>query len=293
MDIVTPPEDPSASSIDIPKESPRTILFQFVVFPLAVVAVGVGVFLLFGMLASERHAIPEYVNEIRAGSSHARWQAAYQLSKSLKRGEAKQYPALAGQIIDIYRNAKNDDPKVRQYLSVVLGTLADKAATPVLLDGAGDRDPESRIYAIWALGEVGDPRAFDRLAQLTQDQDHDVRKTAVYAIGRLQDRRAVPILVTSLNDTEPDVRWNAALALSRFHDRRAVPQLEGMIERDRLAHVEGLREDQKAEVMISGMSAYAGVLGKESVPLLKKVADGDPNTQVRAAAKSLLQQLGS
>ena len=120
-----------------------------------------------------------------------------------------------------------------------------------------------------------------------------MRKTAVYAIGRLNDPRAVPILVTALTDSVADVRWNAALALSRFHDRRAVPQLEGMIERDRLSHVEGLREDQKAAVMISGMSAYAGVIGKESVPLLKRVADGDPNTEVRAAAKSLLRQLGA
>ena len=36
-------EPSSDSSIDVPKESPRTILFQFVIFPLGVVAIaGVG-----------------------------------------------------------------------------------------------------------------------------------------------------------------------------------------------------------------------------------------------------------
>ncbi len=73
---------------DIPKESPKNILFQFVLFPLGIVCVGVAIFLIFGRLASEEHAIPDYLNQIRAGSSHERWQAAYQLSKSLKRGEA-------------------------------------------------------------------------------------------------------------------------------------------------------------------------------------------------------------
>src|ERR1700759_1480099 len=62
------------ASVDVPKESPRTILFQFVVFPLGIVLVGVGIFLLFGRLASEQHTVPEYVNEIPAGGQPERWQ---------------------------------------------------------------------------------------------------------------------------------------------------------------------------------------------------------------------------
>src|SRR5438270_4243285 len=106
-------------STDLPKESPRSILFQFVLFPLGIVAIGVAVFLLFGRLASEEHTIPDYLNEIRAGSSHERWQAAYQLSKSIKRGEAKKVPNLEEQVVAVYRAAKDDDPRIRQYLSMV------------------------------------------------------------------------------------------------------------------------------------------------------------------------------
>src|ERR1700682_2381773 len=94
---------------DIPKESPRNILFQFVLFPLGIVCVGVPLFLLFGRLAGEEHTIPDYLNEIRSGASHERWQAAYQLSKSLKRGEAKRYPNLEDQVAGIYRSAQSDD----------------------------------------------------------------------------------------------------------------------------------------------------------------------------------------
>src|SRR3954464_4898918 len=127
-------------SIDLPKESPKSILFQFVLFPLGIVAVGVGIFLLFGRLASEEHALPDYLNEIRAGSSHERWQAAYQLSKSLKRGEAKRYPNLEQNAAALYTSSKTDNPRIRRYLGMVLGTLGDRRATPLLLDGLNDRD---------------------------------------------------------------------------------------------------------------------------------------------------------
>src|SRR5579859_210562 len=147
---------------DIPKESPRTILYQFVVFPLGIVVVAVGIFLLFGKLATSEQSIPDYINEIRSGSSHERWQAAYQLSKSLKRGEAKRYPNLEQDVASIYAQSKNDDPRIRRYLSMVLGTLGDRRATPVLLDGLNDRDPDNRIYVLLALGELGDPAAIPR-----------------------------------------------------------------------------------------------------------------------------------
>src|ERR1700737_4163447 len=100
---------------DIPKESPKNILFQFVIFPLGIVAVAVGIFLLFGKLAPDEQSIPDYLNAIRSGSSHERWQAAYQLSKSLKRGEAKRYPNLEQKVASLYEQSKHDDPRIRRY----------------------------------------------------------------------------------------------------------------------------------------------------------------------------------
>src|SRR5438874_12563751 len=125
---------------DIPKEAPRSILFQFVIFPLGIVLVAVGIFFLFGKLATEEHTIPDYLNEIRSGSSHERWQAAYQLSKSLDRGEAKKTPNLEPRVAALYQSSKNDDPRIRRYLSIVLGRLGDRRATPLLLDGLKDKD---------------------------------------------------------------------------------------------------------------------------------------------------------
>jgi HEAT repeat protein len=273
---------------DVPKESSRAILFQFVVFPLGIVCVGVAIFLLFGRLASEEHSIPDYLNEIRSGSSHERWQAAYQLSKSLKRGEAKRVPNLEEKVAAVYRSAKHDDPRIRQYLSLVLGTIGDRRATPLLLDSL--KEPDTRLYALLALGELRDPAAVPRLIEATRDGDKDVRKTAYYALGEIKDPRAVEPMVAGLEDPVPDVRWNAAIALAQFGDRRAAPVLRTMLDRTMLDRIPGMREDQKEDALIVGMTVYSRLLGAEAKPELQRIAASDPSLRVRDAAKQAISR---
>jgi HEAT repeat protein len=276
----------TTSPTDVPKESPRAILFQFVVFPLGIVCVGVAIFLLFGRLASEEHSIPDYLNEIRAGSSHERWQAAYQLSKSIKRGEAKRFPNLETQVEHVYRTAEHDDPRIRQYLALVLGTIGDRRATPLLLESL--KDPETRLYALLALGDLRDPAAVPRLIEATRDGDKDVRKTAFYALGEIKDPRAVDAMVAGLEDRVPDVRWNAAIALAQFNDRRAAPILRTMLDRTMLDRIPGMREDQKEDALIVGMTVYPRLVGPEARPELQHIATSDPSLRVRDAATQAL-----
>jgi len=277
------------SSADLPKESPKTILLQFVVFPLGIVLIGVIVFLLFGKLAGEEHAVPDYVSQISAGSRTERKQAAFELAKALKRGEAKRYPNLFQQVTDLYVRSKNDDPMVRRYLTVVLGNLGDRRATPLLLDAVNDPDAETRIYALWALGEMKDPRAFPALAKAATDDDGGIRKMAVYALGELGGPEAVPALATAVNDPVADVRFNAAVALARFNDPRALPVLREMLDRTRLARVEGMREDQQEDAMIVAMTEYAKLAGPQARPDLQKIAATDKSLRVRSAATAAMK----
>ena len=276
---------------DIPREPPRSILYQFVIFPLGIVLVAVGIFFLFGKLATEQHTIPDYLNTIRSGSSHERWQAAYQLSKSLKRGEASQYPNLEPQVEAIYLQSKTDDPRIRRYLSMVLGTLGDRRATPPLLDGLNDRDPDNRIYALLALGELKDPASIPRIEQAGSDSEKDVRKTAYFTLGEIGDPKGVPALEKGLYDDVPEVRWNAAMSLTRFNDRRAVPVLREMLDRSRLNEVHDMREDQKEDAMIMAMAPYARLAGADARPDLQRIAAADSSLRVRAEAKSALESL--
>lgn len=281
----------TSNPTDLPRESPRTILFQFVVFPLGVVMIGVAVFLLFGKLASNEQSIPDYLNDIRSGSSHRKFQAAYELSKSIKRGEAKRYPNLVEQVVDVYRASKNDDPRIRQYLILVLGKLGDARATPVLVDALHDPVVENRIYALIALGELGDRADLPAVVAATKDDEKDVRKTAIYALGEIGDRRAVPVLEEALNDQIADIRFNAALALSRFGDVHAAPVLRAMLDRPTLDRVQGMRPDQKEEAMLAAIPAYVKIAGRNSTPELQSLAMSDPSMRVRASAKEALANL--
>ncbi|HEX7418750.1 MAG TPA: HEAT repeat domain-containing protein [Thermoanaerobaculia bacterium] len=276
---------------DLPKDSPRTILFQFVVFPLGVVMIGVAVFLLFGKLASNEQAIPDYLNDIRSGSSHRKFQAAYELSKSIKRGEAKRYPNLVSQVLDVYQSSKNDDPRIRQYLTLVLGKLGDRRAVPALIDALKDPVVETRIYALIALAELHDPDSVPAVIDATNDEDKDVRKTAVYALGALGDKRALPVLEQALNNQTADIRFNAALSLSRFGDRNAEPVLRAMLDRSMLNRVPGMRPDQKEEAIVAAIPAYGKLAGKSAVAELQPLASGDESMRVRAAAKEQLNKL--
>lgn len=279
----------SNQSADIPKESPRTILFQFVIFPLGIVAVAVAVFFLFGQLASDEQGIPDYLNELQSGGRRERWQAAYQLSQLINVGEAAKHPNLVHDVVRVYQESKDDDPRIRQYLSMVLGKLGDRRATPLLVEALDDPSVDTRIYAALALGQLRDPAAIPSLiAQLSSDE-RDVRKTAAYALGAIGDRRAVEPLVRTLADPVADVRFNAAIALARFDDRRGLPVLREMLHRGRLARIEGMRPEQMEATILAAIPAIERVAPDEAKPLLEALATSDPSLQVQSAAKEAVR----
>jgi HEAT repeat protein len=284
-----PRESDNGDFSDVPRESSRTILFQFVVFPLGIVVIAVAIFLLFGKLANDEQSIPDYLNEIRSGSSHERWQAAYQLSKALKRGEGKRVPNLEEQVAGLYRSSRHDDPRIRRYLSMVLGSLGDRRATSLLVDALKEPDVETRIYALLALADLRDPASVPHIIEVTKDPEKDVRKTALYALGSIGDRRAAPALVEALNDETADVRFNAAVALSRFGDKRAIPALHEMLDRAHLNQIRDMREDQKEDAMIVAIGAYSRVAGAEGRAEIERLTH-DPSIRVQAAAREALSK---
>lgn len=283
-----PNESTPNASADIPKESPRTILFQFVVFPLGIVAIAVGIFFLFGKLASDEQTVPDYLHEVKSGGRRERWQAAYQLSQLINAGEAKKYPNLVDDVARVYAEAKNDDPRIRQYLSMVLGNLGDRRATPLLVDALRDPSPDTRIYAALALGRLHDAAAVPPLLSAFGSDERDVRKAAAYALGEIGDVRAQPALEGALNDPIADVRFNAAIALARFGDTKAIGVVREMLDRGRLDRVPGMRPEQKDETMLAAIPALLRIAPEEGPVLLAPLAQKDPSLQVRSAASEAL-----
>jgi HEAT repeat protein len=292
-------DEPEEASSDAPEERQTTpfLVLQFFIFPMAIVAVCVTVFVLFGLIASEHKTARDYLAEIRSGNSNTRWQAAYALSTLVQGGDPKAFadPRFVPEALDLFEHSGNDDPRVRRYLAVSLGRLGDPRAVRVLarfLEQAdSDTDSESQIYATWALGALSDPSVVPLLTKLAKSPDKGIRKTAVHSLAPFPGPTVDAALREALTDATEDVRWNAALALARRKDPSALPVLLQMLDRAHLALVDGLTAEQRQEALLEAIPA-AGELGGSSVAAtLGALAENDPDLKVREGARETLQKL--
>ncbi len=295
---------PEAGGAEPPPEQQGAayLVVQFLVFPLAIVAVGVGVFVLFGLITAEGKGPRDYLDLIRTGSSNRRWQAAYELSKVIQVGEDPELsdPRLVREMVTLFEDAEGDDPRVRRYLALALGRLRDARAAPSLLGYLGrvrrgedaDSDSETHIYAVWALGAIGDEAAIPELVALTAHEDPGLRKTAVHGLGVFRSEEATAALREALGDPVDDVRWNAAAALARRGDTAALPVLEQMLDREQLARDGGVTPNQSEEIILQAVAAAAFLSDASLEARLTELGDDDPSLKVRDAARRSLEHRG-
>jgi HEAT repeat protein len=291
----TPTEPREAEPAAAPRQTTPFLVLQFFIFPMAIVAVCVTVFVIFGLIASEGKGARAYLDEVRTGSANRRWQAAFELSKVLqaRKDPSLADPAFADELVRVFAGAGADDPRVRRYLALALGRLGDKRSVPALVQAAdpqGDTpaDPDTQVYAVWALGAIGDPAAVPTLVKLARSEDAGLRKAAVHALGSFPSEEARAALVVAINDPVEDVRWNAAVALARRRDPAAAPVLLQMIDRRHLATITDLTAEQREEAVLQGVQAAAVVPDSALRASLESLRDSDPSMKVRAAARAAL-----
>jgi HEAT repeat protein len=283
-------ETPSTDDEDLTPE-PRgagRLIARFFLLPLMVVLAAVGIFLVFNLMTFERRTPRDYLQEVRGGAANRRWQAAFELSRSLPNLPPEERAALTAETLRIFEGLSSrraDDVLVRRYLVLVLGRLGERAAVPALLTAAKDPDPDTRLYAVWALGKIGDPAGFETVLATSESEDPGARKMAAYVLGQLNDRRAIPRLRVLAEDRVPDVRWNAAIALAALGDRSGLPVLRSMIDRAALARQAALSSEQVEAAMINALKALARLRDPETLPMIEKLEKDDPNLRVRDAAR--------
>ena len=74
------PVPPIDDLIEVRKPT-SLLIAQFFLFPMIVIAICIGIFLLFGYLTYEQKTAQEYLSDVRTGSELCcRWQSAYELS---------------------------------------------------------------------------------------------------------------------------------------------------------------------------------------------------------------------
>jgi HEAT repeat protein len=262
------------------------MMLRLFLVPLAVVAVSVMVFLLFGLIAGERKTARDYINEIRSGTEVRRWQAAYELANWLGSRTPSQLAEdnPTPELIRLYRDAGDRDPRIRRFLVLALGRLQDPAAVGLLVEVLDQEDAETVIYAAWSLGNIDAGEAVPGLVRLLEHPDPGVRKMAAHSLGSLAEPEAAAPLRRCLEDPEIDVTWNAALALGRLRDPASLPVLDRMTRRDYLDQFIGGDPARQEEIVINAIRALALLENEAARSRLESLSREDPSTRVRSAA---------
>jgi len=278
---------------DEPRATPAgRLLVQFFVIPAFVVGVAVLVFWLFGVLAVDRKNAAELLQDVKTGSRNQRWQSAFELTRklpTLKDPAAR--ASFAAEAVKVFEGAGSDDPRVRRYLTLVLGRLGDPAAVPTLEKALDGEDAETRLYALWALAMIGHPGSAPKIRPLLSSEDAGVRKTAAYAMGRMEDSESIPALRTLLGDPVVDVRWNAALALATLDDDAGRSLLTAMTDRAQLSKVPGVIPDQQDEAMLNGLKGLVLLKDPSAKAIGEKLLASDSSLRVRREVPEILKGL--
>jgi hypothetical protein len=285
MQVPERPPDPSRR---------RTALL---LFPFGLLALSLGVYVLFGLIAEEGKTAADYLDDIRLHPGSG-WQAALELSRLVSHEDAAlRDPRFVAELLSLFEGSAGPDPRLRRYLALTLGRLRDPRSVDALVGALDDPDLMTRLYALEALGAIGDPLAISPLLSRLSDADPDVRKVTAHALGSLGGARSIGPLRGALNDPVVDVAWNAALSLARLGDPGGAPLLARMLDRSYLDGVtrpdesnerRRMSEVQKEQAMINALSGLALLGDRDHLERVGALSEFDPSLRVRQAALAAL-----
>lgn len=290
------------------------LVAQFFLFPLIIIAFGVGIFVLFGYLAYEETTPEEYLNVIRSSGGYfdrQRWQAAAQMSNVIGANpEDFRGTPFADQVLDAYEDAQSasatatgayqdpftrlfaldpDESQLRRFLAMSLGYLQHAPAVPALTAGLADPNAETEIWTLWALGMIKEPSAGPAVAEAIESNDPGVRQMAVYVLGVIENPLTIPALRDALRDVAADVRWTAAMSLAQLGDASGSELLVAVTSRDYFDDFEEMSEEDKERVITNAVHCL-GLLRLDSMrDHLAQLSTEDPSLKVRNAAIAALE----
>src|SRR6185436_13355389 len=131
---------PPADDLVEVKKPTSLLIAQFFLFPLIIIAICVGIFMVFGYLVYEQRGPNEYLADIQTGSGSSRWLAAVEFSNQVATNDKVKTPEFVDKVLTLYVNSKDDDARVRRFLALALGKLGDKRAVGPLVQGLSDAE---------------------------------------------------------------------------------------------------------------------------------------------------------
>jgi HEAT repeat protein len=274
------------------KKPTSLLIAQFFLFPLIIIAICIGIFLLFGYLTYEQKSAQEYLNEVRTGSELCcRWQSAYELSNMISSQKDKlQKTDFVNDLIKVYQGSHEADPRIRRYLALTMGHLGDARAVPALTEGLNDADPENQMNNLLALGSIADKSATPSVVQRLSSTDPAVRKMAAFVLSALKDPSAIHDLQGSLTDSSEQVRWYAAIALAQVNDASGSDVLMKLIDHSYVDKLQDITAEQRSQLLISGVKCLGILKFEPAKDRILALSQSDPDLAVRDASLEALKQ---
>jgi hypothetical protein len=228
-------------------------IVQLFLIPALIVGVIVGIYLLFGLLASGELDWRQQVVDVRSANEHVRWRGALSLAQMLD-ADAQQGASgtglsrnreIAAALTELFRDTMAQSPrdeeahKQLEFVTKALGRLdSADVVLPVLLGAIDtDSDPELHKHVLTAVAMIAG-RAFERNAPLddaslvrrvivlSEGADVLSRHQAAFILGLTRVPEARARLEVLLQDGDLMTRANAAIGLARQKSTDGLPVFE-------------------------------------------------------------------
>jgi HEAT repeat protein len=281
---------PNAEDLVEVKKPTSLLIAQFFLFPLIIIAICIGIFLLFGYLTYQQTSPQEYLKDIRTGSERSRWQSAYELSNVVSTQKDKlRNTDFVDDLVKTYQGSHDGDPRIRRYLALTMGKLGDPRSIPALIQGLNDPDVENQLNDLLALGSIADKSATSTVVQRLSSNDPAIRKMAAFVLSALKDPAATRDLQVALNDTSDEVRWYAAIALAQVNDGAGTDVLMKLIDRSYVDKLQGFSPDQKSQLLINAVKCLGILKFQPAKDRILALSQSDPDLAVRSASLEALK----
>jgi HEAT repeat protein len=283
---------PSGNDSEPPLYAPESgfsLFFKLFIIPALIVAIALGIFLFGTLTLQHPKSAQQYLEELKSDSTSRRWQAAYELSRMLTPGEKIQFDeAFRAELVKTFAGSKDDDPRVREYLALVLGRLKEKSAIPALSEATHDPTKDVRLYSLWALGNIEDPVAGPAALAALSDPDSDVKVMAVGAMGALRYEPAKADLEGLLENPDPSLRYDSAVALARLKDAKALPVLLEMLTLKPTGQAD--KDEMVQSAKLSAIEAAQELPDPRLHSQIVTLSQEDPDIKVKEAALGALKK---
>ena len=268
----------------------KIIVHSFFIIPFLIAVFCVLLFAGMHLLTREQRTAYDYLEDVKTGGATKRWQGAFELSKVL--ANSRFQPSddrLLSELIKAFENAKNDDPRVRQYLALAMGRTGRGEFVAPLIKGLKDETEANIPSLIYALGMIGDQKAVATLHEYANHADSRIRSITTVALGNIASPESKNILKNHLKDLEPNVQWGAAISLARMGDASGKAILTQMLDRKYWRDFEEVDSDERTNLMLTAISSGALLNDADLNKKIQILAKNDTNMKIRATALEVLK----